>query len=83
MPGDVCSFSPSCPVKANVVDSALELLGPVCQVIRFGWRKKRHSEKHSVEFLGSLFSDPVNTFMCHPAGGKGWDVASGSICICN
>lgn len=38
-------FFSSCPVKANVVVSALELLGPVCQVIRFGWRKKRHSGK--------------------------------------
>lgn len=31
-PGDICSFFSSCPVKANVVVSALELLGPVCQV---------------------------------------------------
>lgn len=83
----------SCLFKAKAVVSALELwtVGCLVQAIKFGWRRKRHSRKGvrfclasgHVEFLGSLLSNPVNTLVCHPAGGRGWDVASRSIAVCN
>lgn len=41
------------------------------------------STSSRIEFLGggSLFSDPINTFVCHLAGGRGWDGAPRSTFI--
>lgn len=83
----------SCLFKAKAVVSTLELWTVGCLVPGHQiWLEEEETRRKGVrlclasghvEFLGSLLSNLVNTLGCHPAGGRGWDVASRSIAVCN